>query len=127
MARSGVYIRESSVEKFLVKCVEAVVGTDETGCDGYKGICEKHVSPGRRGVPDRLITWPWASMDLVETKSPDSPELRVTQERDHAKRSVYVWKLYDKVQVARFVYNRCAQNAHPVPAIVLKAIAKHGV
>jgi len=76
---------ESKVERALVKCVEAV-----------GGMCEKHVSPGRIGVPDRLVTWPDGTMQLVETKRPDG-DLRVPQRRDHIRRA-------KKMVVVRMVY-----------------------
>ena len=115
-ARSGAYIRESTVEQYLVKCVEAVES------EGFKGVCEKHVSPGRRGVPDRLVTWPWNAMDLVETKAPEG-RLSPAQERDHARRSVYVWKCWTKQRVAVFVHHRCVNHGIAVPAIVLRHLA----
>lgn len=72
---------EKSVEEHLTDRVE------ELG-----GMCEKFVSPGRRGPPDRLITWPlelqsWftPAMELVELKRPGET-LDEHQVRDHAKR-----------------------------------------
>jgi hypothetical protein len=34
------------------------------------GMTEKHVSPGRKGVPDQLVTWQGGVMHLVELKAP---------------------------------------------------------
>ena len=116
-ARSGAYIRESSIENFLVKCVE------DTEAQGFKGICEKHVSPGRRGAPDRLITWPWGTMDLAETKAPEG-RLSESQKRDHARRPVHVWRLWSKEQVAVFVWNRCEENYTKPPERILKHLPK---
>lgn len=69
-------MRESVVEAHLRRRVVAV-----------GGLCEKHVSPGQRGVPDRLITWPWGAMDLVETKAPGKKP-RPDQVRDHKRRAI---------------------------------------
>lgn len=69
-------MKESAVEAHLRKRVEAL-----------GGLCEKFVSPGRRGVPDRLVTWPSGQMDLVETKAPRG-KLRPEQIRDHERRAV---------------------------------------
>lgn len=52
-------MRESTVETHLTEGVEALGGT-----------CEKHTSPGLRGVPDRLIAWPapLSCLELAELK-----------------------------------------------------------
>ena len=88
-------MRETTVETYLRKRVEAV-----------EGLCEKHVSPGRRAVPDRLITWPHGGvMDLVETKAPGGKP-RKDQLRDHKKRAdrgVTVWVLSSKLAVDEFM------------------------
>lgn len=68
-------MRESNVEAYLKEQVEA-----------RGGLCEKHVSPGLVGVPDRLITWPYGRMELVETKAPGKKP-RPSQVRDHARRA----------------------------------------
>lgn len=83
-------MRESCIERYLVKRVEA---------DG--GLCEKFVSPGRVGVPDRLITWPGGEMHLVECKAPGKVP-RASQIRDHARRKrlgveVYLLDTKEKV------------------------------
>lgn len=78
----------------------------------HGGLCEKHTSPGRRGPPDDLITWPWGEMDLVETKRPKDGRLSKLQELDHkerAKRGVPVYLLDTKAKVDRYVRIRCAQ------------------
>lgn len=88
--------REGPVEDYLKEQVAL-----------HGGLHEKHVSPGRNGVPDQLITW-FRKMDLVETKAPDGV-LSGAQERDHARRSargvkVYVCHTYD--QVDEYVQHR---------------------
>lgn len=66
-------MRESKVEKLLREGVEAA-----------GGMCEKFVSPGKRGVPDRIVTWP-GEVHFVELKKPgESPE--EYQLRDHDRR-----------------------------------------
>lgn len=52
-------MRESTVERYLVKQV-AKVG----------GRAYKWVSPGNRGVPDRIVAFPDGSTVFVELKSP---------------------------------------------------------
>lgn len=68
-------MRETKVETYLCDEVEK-----------RGGLCEKHVSPGLRGVPDRLITWMFAHMDLAETKA-TGKKPRPNQIRDHKRRA----------------------------------------
>jgi len=49
------------------------------------GLCEKFVSPGRRSVPDRIVTLPGGSIVFVELKAPDKKPT-LLQERDHETR-----------------------------------------
>ena len=49
------------------------------------GMCEKFTSPGRRSVPDRIITMPGGVIIFVELKSPGKKPTQL-QERDHARR-----------------------------------------
>jgi hypothetical protein len=66
-------MRESKVEKLLREGVEAA-----------GGMCEKFVSPGKAGVPDRIVTW-HGEVHFVELKKPgEEPEDR--QVRDHRRR-----------------------------------------
>lgn len=68
-------MKEDAIEARLRKGVEAL-----------GGLCEKFVSPGRRNVPDRLVTLPRGEMYLVECKRPgESP--RPGQVRDHQRRA----------------------------------------
>ena len=49
------------------------------------GLCEKFVSPGRRSVPDRIVTLPGGRIIFVELKAPGKvPTL--LQMRDHHRR-----------------------------------------
>jgi len=65
---------ESKIEKALIARVNTLDGT-----------CEKFVSPGRRGVPDRIVTLPGGRIIFVELKSP-SGRLSSSQIRDHERR-----------------------------------------
>lgn len=75
-------MKENKIEKYLKTRVE------EQG-----GICEKFVSPGRRDVPDRNVTWDLLENppahgkgnETVETKAPGKKP-RKGQLRDHAER-----------------------------------------
>lgn len=88
------YVREKKVENHL----RSEVKKRRDRC-----MLEKHVSPGRRGVPDDLITWghPLCIMELIETKAPKG-QVKKHQARDHAERSRYgvtVHKLYTVEEV----------------------------
>ena len=49
------------------------------------GLCEKFVSPGRRSVPDRIVTLPGGRIVFVEVKAPGKEPTEL-QERDHWRR-----------------------------------------
>jgi len=49
------------------------------------GMCEKFTSPGRRSVPDRLITLPGGVVIFVEVKRPGAKPTAL-QKRDHQRR-----------------------------------------
>lgn len=87
-----VYVREGKVERRL----RALAKLHKDKC-----FVEKHVSPGRRGVPDDLITWghPLCIMELIETKAPKG-ERRKHQARDHALRARYGIKVHTLYTVA---------------------------
>lgn len=65
---------EKTVEAYLVKRIK------ELG-----GLCEKFTSPGKRAVPDRLITLPGGHILFVELKAPGKKPTEL-QLRDHDKR-----------------------------------------
>ncbi|WP_291968672.1 VRR-NUC domain-containing protein [Candidatus Symbiopectobacterium sp.] len=65
------YIRESTIEKHLVAEVKKA-----------GGIAYKFVSPGRRGVPDRLVLLPDGKVLFVECKAPGQ-KARTAQQREH--------------------------------------------
>ena len=53
------YVRESTIEKALVKRVRQL-----------GGWAYKFVSPNRRAVPDRLVLWPGGRAEFIELKAP---------------------------------------------------------
>ena len=65
---------ESRIEKALVRRVESLGGT-----------CEKFTSPGRRSVPERLVTLPGNRIIFVEAKAPGK-KATTLQQRDHERR-----------------------------------------
>lgn len=93
-------VRENKVETYLNDRVTSLGGTSR-----------KWVSPGRRGVPDRIVMLPWGIW-LVEVKTIDG-SLSPDQEREHQRltdagakvRTVYghpgVDKLIEEIQHAQ--------------------------
>jgi len=67
-------MREKQIEQALVYRVK------ELG-----GLCEKFVSPGRRAVPDRIVTLPGGKIFFVELKATGNKPTGA-QQRDHARR-----------------------------------------
>jgi len=65
---------EKDVEAALVRRVKAL-----------GGLCEKFTSPGRRSVPDRVVTMPNGKIIFVELKRPRGKPTEA-QLKDHAKR-----------------------------------------
>ena len=65
---------EKDVEAALVRRVK-VLG----------GLCEKFTSPGRRSVPDRLVTMPNGQIIFVELKAPNKKPTDA-QLKDHERR-----------------------------------------
>ena len=67
-------ILEKEVEAALVRRVKAI-----------GGLCEKFTSPGRRSVPDRIITMPNGQIIFVEVKRPGQKPT-AAQLKDHERR-----------------------------------------
>lgn len=65
------YQREAPIEAHLVKAVKAA-----------GGHAYKFVSPGRKGVPDRLVILPGGRLVFVECKAPGQKP-RPDQQREH--------------------------------------------
>jgi hypothetical protein len=79
----------------------------------HGGMVEKHTSPGRRGVPDDLVTW-FGGMDLVECKAKNGI-VKAHQLRDHKARAllgVPVYLLDTKERVDLYVARR-SLGMHP--------------
>lgn len=108
-------MRETKVERALVEGVTALGGT-----------CEKFTTPGKRGPPDRLISWPqqnfgslsdvWnrrMGVEFAETKAPDGV-LKSWQARDHKRRRAMgyrVWVLWNLDEVEAYLRARGKCNA----------------
>jgi len=65
---------EKTIEAALVKRVKSL-----------GGLCEKFVSPGRRSVPDRLVSLPEGVIIFVELKAPGKHTTPL-QQLDHERR-----------------------------------------
>lgn len=65
---------ERDIERALCERVKALGGT-----------CEKFTSPGRRSVPDRLVTMHGGRIIFVELKAPNKLPTEL-QKKDHARR-----------------------------------------
>jgi hypothetical protein len=65
---------EKDIEQYLVRKVKAA-----------GGLCEKFTSPGRRSVPDRIITMLGGRIFFVELKAPGKKPT-VKQLADHKRR-----------------------------------------
>ncbi len=65
---------EETIEKALIRRVKAL-----------GGLCEKFTSPGRRSVPDRIVTLPGGRVIFVECKAPGKKPTD-KQAADHKRR-----------------------------------------
>lgn len=94
-------VREAKIEAYFVEQVE------RSG-----GMCEKFTSPGKKYVPDRIVTWPaygFARIHFVELKTIGG-KLEPGQERDHARRrklGCRVEVLWTRWQVDEYVLRFC--------------------
>lgn len=75
--------RENKVEKHLVDEVEAL-----------GGWCLKWVSPGRSGVPDRIVLLPGARIYFVELKRPKGGKLSALQKKWQQRLNTLGFKAY---------------------------------
>lgn len=87
-------MKEKPIEEYLR------TETESLGC-----WCRKWVSPGTRGVPDRLVFIPGNFLEIVETKSSTGiPEpLQRSVHKILGKMGFGVWTLNSKEQVDFFV------------------------
>jgi hypothetical protein len=90
-------VLESAIEKYFVEQVEK-----------HGGMAEKFTSPGKRGAPDRIVTWPaygFARIHFVELKTIGG-KLEPWQARDHARRkriNCHVEVIWTKKQVDEYI------------------------
>ncbi len=87
-------MRERDIEKSLIKGVKRL-----------GGVAFKWVSPGCRGVPDRIAFFPGGKIALVELKREDG-SLSPSQKRAHAKLKSFgarVYTLYSFEDVLLFI------------------------
>jgi hypothetical protein len=88
---------EDAIEDYFVREVER--------CGG---MAEKFTSPGRKGVPDRIVTWPaygFARVHFVELKTVGG-KLETWQERDHERRrrlGCHVFVLWTNGQIDNYI------------------------
>jgi len=74
----------------------------------HGGLTEKHVSPGRRGPPDQIVTWrrrPYPMSHRVELKAPGG-KIKPWQARYHAMLSIYgvdVFVIHTREQVDAYI------------------------
>jgi hypothetical protein len=82
---------ESSVERALIARVKSL-----------GGLCEKFTSPGRRSVPDRIVTLPGGRIIFVECKRPGAKPT-AKQTLDHNRRQALGCevRVIDTVEAAR--------------------------
>lgn len=102
-------ILESKVEDYLVEQVEA-----------HGGRADKFCTPGRRGPPDRLVTWPrvgFCKMELVEVKTIDEyghpTALDQPQVQDHKARAALgciVRVIWTKHQVNEYIRHEMSRR-----------------
>lgn len=85
---------EKAIEQYLVNKVTE-----------HGGFVRKYTSPGRRGVPDRIIFWNGAH--FAELKRPKSGKLSKLQELEFARmaaQGVPVYVLWSKSDVDAFIW-----------------------
>jgi len=87
-------MRETAIEKYLTKKVKA---------EG--GICYKWVSPGQRGVPDRIAIFPGGKVYFVELKAPgkEAEPLQIRQHRILNNLACHVIVIDNKLDVDLFL------------------------
>lgn len=89
-------MRESMVERHLRERIEKAGGK-----------CWKWVSPGRRGVPDRIVIMPNGVIAFVETKAPGKTEekLQKVVHRYLVERGALVFPSVDSYAEVDYVVN----------------------
>lgn len=97
-------MKEETIEdRLTVLCVQA------------NALCYKTVWVGRKGCPDREVTWPWGDVDKVELKRPVGGRYEPGQEQAHieyARRGVPVYLLSTLDEVEEYVIARTVARCH---------------
>lgn len=75
-------MRESAIEKYFTQQVKLLGGE-----------AEKFSSPGRKGVPDRIVWFKYPHISLVEFKAPNK-KTTAAQNRDHRRRREKGYEVY---------------------------------
>lgn len=91
-------MRESTLERRLVREVEAV-----------GGLAPKWVSPGNRGVPDRIVILPHGRVVFVELKAPGKQLQPLQRKWMKTLRSLghRVYKIDSVEDIERFIQEVC--------------------
>lgn len=86
--------KESSIEDKFKKA-----------CQRYGGVAMKFVSPGRNGVPDRLVQWPGGVTTYAELKKPgkDLDPDQVVQVKEMRDRGCLVHVIHNDIEIAMFI------------------------
>lgn len=92
--RKLMYVREHQIEKFFVQ-----------ECKARGWLCWKFVSPGLRGVPDRIVFMPSGKCVFVEVKAPGEKPTPQQLRRHEELRALgfQVWVLDSKPTVWFFI------------------------
>lgn len=91
---AGEKMRESKIESYLVREVKKL-----------NGLCLKWVSPGTRGVPDRIVIMPKGKTYYVEMKQPKGrvDPLQQYMHKQLTNRGHQVFTLWTKEDVNVFI------------------------
>lgn len=85
--RKLMFVREHEIEQRLVK-----------RCKERGLMCLKFVSPGLRGVPDRLVLWPGGTAEFVEVKAPgEKPTPQQLRRHDELRKLGFMVSVIDDV------------------------------
>jgi hypothetical protein len=95
-------MREKEIEAYLVRRVKKL-----------GGVAEKFTSPGRRSVPDRLVTLPGGRVCFVEVKATGG-KVTDNQARDHERRRKMGFAVFvvdskeavDRISVGQTVFHK---------------------
>lgn len=95
-------MREAHIEKYLA-----------LRCARHEILCEKFVSPQKRSVPDRILTYRGSAV-FVELKAPGKKP-NLGQQRDHASRIHHACVVWTDSFEGVDVIVDCIVNRRPIP------------